>query len=214
MTDSATSAQALPGRRERNKQRVKNHLYESAIKLITVKGYEHTSVDEIAEEADVARGTFFNHFQRKEDLITAWGERRRVRLTLGLGDAESDPPACLQSTLERCVDVLCEINEEERDVTRAMLMAWVKAGRPMQEEPFAGEIFARVIESARMRGEIPGETDSLRVGLLFRDVYLGTLYRWSQEKGGEMDLRTELNAVCSIILHGIRSAPNVRQPVR
>lgn len=73
MTDSATSAQALPGRRERNKQRVKNHLYESAIKLITVKGYEHTSVDEIAEEADVARGTFFNHFQRKEDLITTWG---------------------------------------------------------------------------------------------------------------------------------------------
>lgn len=112
------------------------------------------------------------------------------------------------------MDVLCEINEEERDVTRAMLMAWVKAGRPMQEEPFAGEIFARVIESARKRGEIPDETDSLRVGLLFRDVYLGTLYRWSQEKGGEMDLRTELNAVCSIILHGIRSAPKVRQPAR
>ncbi|WP_159030249.1 TetR/AcrR family transcriptional regulator [Streptomyces sp. CB01201] len=214
MTDSLTSSQALPGRRERNKQRVRNHLYASAIKLITVKGYEHTSVDEIAEEADVARGTFFNHFQRKEDLITMWGARRRVRLKHGLETTEADPPECLQSMLERCVDVLCEINEEERDVTRAMLMAWVKAGRPLQEEPFASEIFANMIGLAQKRGEIPEGVDSLRVGLLLRDAYLGTLYRWSQDQDGERDLRTELNAVCAITLHGIKPRSQERCPAQ
>ncbi|MER7204650.1 hypothetical protein CG723_41980 [Streptomyces sp. CB01635] len=29
-------------------------------------GYDQTTVDEITEAADVARGAFFNHFQRKE----------------------------------------------------------------------------------------------------------------------------------------------------
>ncbi|MFH8739508.1 helix-turn-helix domain-containing protein [Streptomyces sp. NPDC017964] len=32
-------------------------------------GTGQTTVDEITEAADVARGTFFNHFQRKEDPI-------------------------------------------------------------------------------------------------------------------------------------------------
>ncbi|XIE78981.1 TetR/AcrR family transcriptional regulator [Streptomyces sp. SBR177] len=62
------------GRRERNKLKVKERLYSSAIALFAEQGYDETSIDEIVERADVARGTFFNYFQRKEDLLGAWGE--------------------------------------------------------------------------------------------------------------------------------------------
>ncbi|MGW5289844.1 TetR/AcrR family transcriptional regulator [Rhodococcus pyridinivorans] len=41
------------------------------------KGYEGTAIDDITERADFARGTFFNYFQRKDDLITEWAEVRR-----------------------------------------------------------------------------------------------------------------------------------------
>ncbi|WP_443068991.1 TetR/AcrR family transcriptional regulator [Streptomyces sp. NBC_01361] len=47
-------------------------------------GTDQTTVDEITEAADVARGTFFNHFQRREDLIAEWGEQRRELLRQGL----------------------------------------------------------------------------------------------------------------------------------
>jgi TetR/AcrR family transcriptional regulator, cholesterol catabolism regulator len=197
------SKKAALGRRERNKQRVRKHLYETALKLFTEKGYERTSVDEIAEEADVARGTFFNHFQRKEDLITAWGENRRSRLQEGFGFTQDPGPGSLHDELERCMEILAKINEEERDVTQAMLMAWVKAGRPLQEQPFAGELFAEIIESARKHGEVPTETNALRVGYFLRDAYLGTLYRWSRSGEECVDLHTELKALCSIALHGI-----------
>lgn len=78
-TISPTAAQPQ-GRRERNKMRVKNGIYEAALELFTQQGYDQTTVEEIAERADVARGTFFNHFQRKEDIIGEWSERRRVLL--------------------------------------------------------------------------------------------------------------------------------------
>ncbi|MGK5733765.1 hypothetical protein [Streptomyces sp. URMC 124] len=94
------------------------------------------------------------------------------------------------------------------DGGRSLLMAWVKAGRPMQGSPYAGEIFAKVVESARERGELPEGVNAHRVGCLLRDVYLGTLYRWSQAQGQDahLDLPTELHAVCGIILDGILPA--------
>ena len=76
--------QAPLGRRERNKIRMKERLYDAALTLFTEQGYDETSIDEIAERADVARGTFFNYFQRKEDLLGTWGEKRRDALTAAL----------------------------------------------------------------------------------------------------------------------------------
>ncbi|WP_032761476.1 helix-turn-helix domain-containing protein, partial [Streptomyces alboviridis] len=78
MDSCATEPPPQVSRRERNKRRVRERLYSAAIELIVEKGYDHTSIEEIAERADVARGTFFNYFQRKEDIITEWGERRRT----------------------------------------------------------------------------------------------------------------------------------------
>lgn len=207
MDDAQAVGGAQPlGRRERNKLRVKSRLYDSALQLFTEKGYEQTSVDEIAEAADVARGTFFNHFQRKEDLIAAWGESRREYLRRGLDATSIEEGSSLQSRLELFMSLLARINNEERAVTRAMLTAWVKAGRPLYEEPYAGELFAGAVRSAQQRGEIPPTVDPLRVGNLLRDAYLGTLYRWTQLPEGEFHLDVELRAITDIVLTGIAGA--------
>ncbi|MFJ8097230.1 TetR/AcrR family transcriptional regulator [Streptomyces griseofuscus] len=70
MNTSPAEGEAQPlGRRARSKIKMKERLYTAALELFAEQGYDQTSVDEIAERADVARGTFFNHFPRKEDLI-------------------------------------------------------------------------------------------------------------------------------------------------
>lgn len=192
------------GRRERNKQRVKERLYTAAITLISEQGYEQTSIDEIAERADVARGTFFNYFQRKEDLITAWGEQRRMKLRLGLeASAAAQEEDGATVVLHRCMEVLANINEQDRDSTKAMLTAWVKAGRPLLEEPYATEIFAEAVSAGRDRGEIVAGIDPERVGNVLRDAYLGTLYRWTQHGNDQFDLHRELFEVLRIVLTGI-----------
>ncbi|MEU6541300.1 TetR/AcrR family transcriptional regulator [Streptomyces sp. NPDC047000] len=209
MIDASVNPSAEPiGRRERNKVRVKNRLYDAALKLFTEKGYEQTSVDEIAEEADVARRTFFNYFQRKEDLIDTWGERRRSRLRDQLEAAAQHGPDSVLLSLERCMQALAHINETERDVTQVMLTAWVKAGRPMEEEPFAARIFSDILETAKGRGEIAPGVDTRQAGCLLRDGYLGTLYRWSRQNDRSLDLREELNVLCGMVLHGIAASRN------
>jgi TetR/AcrR family transcriptional regulator, cholesterol catabolism regulator len=198
------------GRRERKKQRVKERLYASALSLFAENGYDRTSIDEIAARADVARGTFFNYFQRKEDLITAWGDQRRERLRERLdGHPDADSGAIAQ--LERCMEILSSINEEERELTVAMLTAWVKAGRPLSEEPYVGDMFAGIVAAGQEKGEFSAGIPAGQTGTILRDVYLGALYRWCRHPDADGSLNASLRTALGILLHGITAPDHHRE---
>jgi AcrR family transcriptional regulator len=68
----ATDAKpARPGRHERRKARTRRSLLDAARALFSSKGVETTTIAEIAEKADVGVGSFYNHFETKEDLLAA-----------------------------------------------------------------------------------------------------------------------------------------------
>ncbi|WP_324825546.1 TetR/AcrR family transcriptional regulator [Sinanaerobacter sp. ZZT-01] len=58
----------------------KNRLEEAACKLFTEKGVSHTTVDEIARAADVAKGTFYLYFNDKKDLLSNIVIKRSITL--------------------------------------------------------------------------------------------------------------------------------------
>ncbi|MFI5527334.1 TetR/AcrR family transcriptional regulator [Kitasatospora sp. NPDC051853] len=197
------------GRRERNKLRVREGLYKSALRLFAEQGYDGTSIDDIAEDADVARATFFNHFQRKEDLISEWGRHRQAELAASLEELPGPGPEGEQpgaaARLEHCMTVLGRLNEGEREVTVAMLTAWVRAGRPLTERPYLAEIFTRIVETGTARGELATVLPAHQVGDLLHDLYLGTLIRWVQDPAPAEEglLAARLRSVLATLLEGL-----------
>jgi AcrR family transcriptional regulator len=57
------------GRRERKKLRTRALIQQEALRLFLEKGFEATTIEEIAEAADIAPSTFFNYFPTKEDVV-------------------------------------------------------------------------------------------------------------------------------------------------
>jgi AcrR family transcriptional regulator len=65
---------ALPkpaGLREQNRQHTLQRIAEVGIELFVAKGYEATTLDEIAAAAGISRRTFFYYFKSKEDILLA-----------------------------------------------------------------------------------------------------------------------------------------------
>ncbi|MBX3065291.1 MAG: TetR/AcrR family transcriptional regulator [Anaerolineae bacterium] len=72
MNSSPTKSTIQPSpanRFERRKQRTRDQLKAAVMALILEKGYEEVSIQDITDRADLGRGTFYVHFQDKEDLV-------------------------------------------------------------------------------------------------------------------------------------------------
>jgi AcrR family transcriptional regulator len=65
----ATPGVARPGLRERKKARTRAAIREQAMRLFEEQGYAATTVDQIAEAAEVSQSTFFRYFPTKEDVV-------------------------------------------------------------------------------------------------------------------------------------------------
>ncbi|NUW39941.1 TetR/AcrR family transcriptional regulator [Nonomuraea rhodomycinica] len=102
----------MAGIRERKKQRTRRALIEAALRLFAEKGYEETTLAEIAAEADVSTRTFFSYFASKEDVLLHDIEIRMERTIAIVASHAPDEP--LPDLLMRIVrDALAQVSEDE-----------------------------------------------------------------------------------------------------
>lgn len=113
------------GLRERKKQRTRQTIVETGIRLFAESGYAETTLVEIAAAADIAPSTFFNYFPSKLDIV------------FGLLDA------IIESARERILD-----RGDNETATEAVL-AWVTGELAAVERPYseAMRLTPRVIAS-------------------------------------------------------------------
>ena len=85
-------------RRTRKRLATRQKISDTASRLFIERGFDQVTVDQIAEAADVARMTVFNHFSRKEDMFFDLDEEGREDLVTALKkrDAATSPIEALR----------------------------------------------------------------------------------------------------------------------
>jgi AcrR family transcriptional regulator len=189
------------GRRERKRQQARDQLYAAALHLFVTQGYEATTMDQIAETADVARATVFNHFSQKVGFLEEWGVRRRARVNeiLGSQHAEDLP---VGDRLRRYLKEMADLNVASRAETAVLMDASARYGRLLQDPSLEIEL-ARIAEQGQQAREIRADVDCDQVGQLLAACYFTTILRWIREEPAPFDLHERLAGALDIILLGL-----------
>lgn len=69
MSETASAERAQPGLRERKKTKTRFAIQQEALRLFQEQGYQETTVEQIAEAADVSPSTVFRYFPTKDALV-------------------------------------------------------------------------------------------------------------------------------------------------
>ena len=198
-------APIAPERRQRRWHEAHDRLYDAACELFVESGYLGTSVDEIAERADVARKTAFNHFPRKRDFIGEWGSRRRQRVHDALVPV-IEGEANFGVVLRRYFAELAAINDAERALTICMHLGWRECGGPFDADPHElMGVFQEFISDAVVRGEIPDIVDTAHLATVLYSSYFGLLYDWCTGTiaPAPFDLQVAFSRMLDIVLGGL-----------
>lgn len=191
-------------RRERKKEETKERIFKAAIRLFKHKGFEETTVDEIAETADVAKGTFFNYFPRKEavlgylpELWLAEGEERTAEIL-----ASREPAG------ERIRDMFTEFAsfyEDDRELSKYVVREWMdRQSSGTDEACCRWDAFGiDVVRQLQANCEVRRDVDPERAYQVLGGVYHGTLMQWLTTEPIPFPLRDELRRRLTLVMEGL-----------
>lgn len=198
----ALSSPAPLGRRARKLQLSRDRLYESALSLFLESGFDATTVDQIAERADVARATVFNHFPQKMAFLEEWGARRRA-LVRELLQAHSQDLGTAAEELAAYLTEFALLNERTRDQTRALMEPALRLGDALRS-PTLDVDLALAVKRGQSSGEFRADVDADHVGQLLTAGYFTTVLRWASQDPEPFPLKERLLESLDLILRGLR----------
>jgi AcrR family transcriptional regulator len=165
-------------RRERKKQETLQKLLESAWQLFQEKGYERTTVEDITEAADVAKGTFFNYFETREAMlseIASW----RIALLRSRVFTAADLPDSAVARIKLLLQAIAAEFPTVSEMTRHLPSASAKREGPHRLDSIVHEL----VQQAQASGEIRGDVDPWLVARLMMTSCIFNLIRHCPQDG-------------------------------
>lgn len=171
-------------RRERKKEETRSNIIDSALALFKDKGFPKTSMEDIAEKADVSKGTLYNYFTDKESIliahfqstITAYGPEFKTNLKKEHG---------IEAKLSTFLDFINQIIGNEIELAEIYFRYRTQTlldsnpfDNPQRSglEHFLLEIMKEAQEKKEIRCDIPALTLARTFQFLVRAYLMSNLY--------------------------------------
>ena len=142
-----------------HREEVREAILDAAIRLVEHYGYRKTTMDDLAREANVGKGTLYLYFRSKEDVVLSVGDRINERLRAQLeAIADSAAPAVerirqiLRTRILYRLDRVVELHQGPSVLYHDLWPAL--ASRRDQYDEAEAAVLERVIRDGIARGEL------------------------------------------------------------
>ena len=199
---SMTQGCGVPGLRERKKAQTREAIVAAALELFERKGYDATTIEEIAEAADVSPRTFFRYFDSKVDVVI--GEKDESG---DFGDQLSDRPpeeGPVEATRQVLRSTLGAIVAADPTFVRQMrVMIGTPSLQAMAREHFNEHNEEMVVDFAARMGVAKDDLRAHIVASAVGNAIWTVVSRWVAEDGSTDTLLTMLDDACHLLSTGI-----------
>jgi len=196
------------GRKARERARRCAEVLAAARQLFARKGYQRTTMVEIAAASELALGTLYQLFASKEAILCSLLEDCIDELIARVGAAVAAPaPAGLR--LERAVRTHLAFARDNVDVVRLYLSGWTGYEFTVRQR-FGERIdtkyeqYLALLAGVFRRGMRDGAfapAPPRRLAVAVAGMILGLIRRWLREK--TLNLLVEGDALAQVVLHGV-----------
>lgn len=189
------------GLRERKKQRTRQTLRREAYRLFAEQGYEATTVDQIAEAAEVSASTFFRYFPTKEAVVL--DDEYDPMLAEALRARPADEPI-ITSIRHALTDTFSlQLAADKDDLllrTRLSLSDPVIRACSMDDQLRSQDAIAALI--AERGGLDPDDLDAHAAAAAIVGVFAAVVRHWA-EHGGTADLAAQYDRQLALLAAGL-----------
>ena len=194
----------VPGRRERSKVACRARIIKAGIRLFGERNIDAVTVDEIAAAADVGKGTIYNYFRTKEDIVVAFMADFERKVQAQLRDLQTaDRP--LAETLTEFIRLQFRMKAPHHRFVRvffAQMFLHTERFLPHMAEihqmtlPTTETLFLTL----QKRGAIRADVSIGDLTLVFNNIHLGLSALWAIEgppfHGTDYALQREIALFC------------------
>jgi AcrR family transcriptional regulator len=177
----STPTDPPPGLRERKKIKLRRLIQTESLRLFETQGYEHTTVEQIAEAAETSTTTFYRYFPTKEDVVLDNDASPLFEATVATRPA-GEP---LAVTIRAAMAAVVGAAEADRDHTLARMRLIETV--PALEARYAGQERRTIDYLARLladrTGRPPGDYQLELVAFVLAGVLFTASRRWVADQG-------------------------------
>lgn len=179
------------GRRQRRAAETRLRLFRCALQLFAERGFPNVTVEDITEAADVGKGTFFNYFESKDQVLGVMAEIQLGRVREARAQAALGKQT-ISAVLHRLVKALAEEPGRSPDLARTLISSFVASesvrGLINHHMGEGCGMIAELVAAGQVRGEIDQRLKPEQVALQLQRIFMGTVLFWSLH--GEPALQT------------------------
>lgn len=174
-----------PSLRDRKKAATRESLFRAAVRLFSERGFERPTIDEIAAAAGTGKGTFYNYFTSKEDILVAYMIEIEGRVQRRISKF-AEAPGPLESILADLLRYYFRLKRPYLAFSRIMLAQVIQRAAALQEpiermqeiiDPALTVLFTRLKERKLIHSSI----EVVSAVHSFKVIHFGLSCLWSME---------------------------------
>ncbi|MBS1271747.1 MAG: HTH-type transcriptional regulator MtrR [Candidatus Marinimicrobia bacterium] len=201
-----------------DKEARRRQIFQAAMELYSQKGVARTTIQEIAEQAGIGKGTVYEYFDRKEDILAYMFDSIQEESEAIIAEQLTPSMNAEKKLVAYITGIMSFFDRYPADITEILLVFWAEGIlnsprnpadastqsfdlRSMYEE--YNQIVAQILDEGKQDGLFRQSLDSEAIAPAIIGALDGLMLQWVLLKD-QIDFHDGVNNLLTVVLDGIR----------